>query len=92
MPDLHCVASASHTMARSECSEGMSRAARNVLEEDAVLLFWRKLLHCCVRCRGESKSGRGEGDSVHVRKRSFLRQALAYENEKRKVETESVYE
>lgn len=92
MPELHRVASASHTMARCECSEGMSRAARKVLEQDAVLLFWRKLLHCWVRCRGESKSGRGGGDFVHVQKQVILRRVLAHDNEKTEVETESMYE
>lgn len=51
VPPAHCLLSPRHAVARCECSEGMSAGVGSVLEEDAVLLLWRELLHGGVRCR-----------------------------------------
>jgi len=48
-------------MALSKRSKGMSGGAWRVLEEDAVLLCWRELLHGCMGTEAGEGSGAEDG-------------------------------
>ena len=52
IPSQHYSLAARYSMASSECSKGMSGGARNVLEEDAMLMLWSELLHGSMGCTG----------------------------------------
>lgn len=71
-------------MARSERSEGMSAGAWRVLEEDAVLLSWREVLHGCSVAGQESAVSQRLAGSVHARKENLARHLAARGTAKRR--------
>ena len=82
VPPAHCLLSARHAMASSECSKGMSAGLESVLEEDAVLLLWRELLHGCVRCREGKEVWQRRPRIVHMEKWMCIRGSSALRQKK----------
>ena len=65
---------------------------RNVLEEDAMLLLWREVLHGCVCCVEGKEVRQGEVGAVHVRIGVFSRRTFLCKKERRELKKDSMYE
>ncbi len=92
MSPLDGARSSLHSEAASECIEASTPHPGAVVGEDGVLVLWGVELHAWWREWRGMKRGRSSGRFLHVKKSFFLRRAIACENERRRVEKESMYE
>ena len=92
VPSAHHLLSTSHTVAPSECGEGMSGGVGTVLEKDAVLGSWTELLHGEECSAAEEEGGGSVVGSVHVGISKISCSLLAQQEKKQKFGRDTMYE